>query len=483
MNIDGEANFMSARNTFMDMSRLVRSSTRAFQCHIWELSTYVAAIAWLLPRTFLNKIILLPAVLLLRQCDVLPKQGGTADYALIFIVGFCLLLILVLSYVFERVCSKSINGVQTLYVDALAMLCCLFLTNYLTTSIQPFSFEYCWWPLYILINFFVIIFYFDRAHALRLVYFILIVITIQSVYAIWNYSLGISQFHTPGFGNRTCGTFASPCTLYPVCLIALLLSISLFLGSSHIGHRICLMFCLLTNFLALIFTYNRAGWIALAFSIVYLAILSYPTSLTISYQKWWRVTAVVTIIFLLVGAAFIRTKGEMIGSRQDRSFWGRVAIWNVAGHTLIEHPLVGGGLGSYAAVQSSYMTLQLSGFNPHNAEPESLYLSIASELGGVGMMILIILALRYAQMISRIRQICLIPSSTKIIVIGLHATIIALSVASVVDTPILEPLTAPSTFVLFCLLGSACVLLSELPIDTVRPQLLQNASSFEQGVD
>jgi len=165
---------------------------------------------------------------------------------------------------------------------------------------------------------------------------------------------------------------------------------------------------------------------------------------------------VLLIVLALSGTAFVRTMGRPVGNPEDRSFWGRFAIWQTALHVIADHPLLGNGLNTYPQKQREHMTERLKYFNPLNVEAKNLYLHLAAELGLIGLAVFCWVAWRYYQLFRFV--IGTFPPSSDLykIAIGIHAALIGIAVAGLADTPILHHSRSAATFAVACLLGLLC---------------------------
>ncbi len=400
------------------------------------------------------------------------SQLSQNEAALIYFVGYILLVCFLLRYGYH--CFVYRKGVKTVahFTDAFALFIMLFLLDFFlsTTSLYPFA--ELLWIFSTFLSYLLLVQFAEDRGALRLIYLLLLAIAQQCIYAIVYYILDIEQFSTPFFGSRTSGTLGNPSKLYPLCLIGIPLSLVLAETETQRHWRWFWRGMGLVMLLALALTYSRAGWLAIAVSLGYLAFS--PTSpLRSQPLKRWLLSAF--IIAALLGTAFVRTKGNLIGNPDDRSFWGRIAIWQTALKVIADHPLLGNGLNSYLQKQREHMTERLASFNPMNLEAKNLFLHIAAELGLIGLAVLGLVAWCYYQLYRFALRFFNPSSEPYAIAVGIHAALLGIIVAGLADTPILHHSRSATNFSVALLLGTLCVL-----VDRSHPALPLKATVLLQ---
>jgi len=384
----------------------------------------------------------------LRRLEAFDEGGPLSIYGFAYRICGFLLLYLLIRYVHVRVGTKSASAFTNLG-DAACFLGLLYLINGFTSPSNHLDFSCCWWPFFVLSSFFIVILYLNSQYSFLLVAALIAVITVQEAYAVVYHLLTIKQFFTPHFGNRTSGTFDSPNALYPLCLCNIPIALALIRTNLGRPWRWLFRVSAALGLLTLFWTYTRAGWMSVSIALIYLSVWQTGPRVR-NYQTLLRLIA----LTLLCGAIFIRTNGNILGNGEDRSAWGRIAIWQVAGRASLDHPVFGMGLGSYYKVQNHFMTPRLAGFNPRNAEAKSLYLNTCVELGFVGAFSVILFGWRYSQML-RLAVDCVSDRYMLSVVSGIHAVLIAFCLAGLVDTPILQSSRVPSTLSFFLLAGAA----------------------------
>ena len=158
-----------------------------------------------------------------------------------------------------------------------------------------------------------------------------------------------------------------------------------------------LWFIIVLSFLALVFSGSRAVWISAA--IPFLAVLYL---LTFKKQKVFKQFIVMLIIFVLAfpvsslilsksylgggdsTLAFKRAK--TIADLEELSVKSRIGIWNASFQSILKHPIIGVGIGNYPIVLDEDISAAKKGASAHN-----LYLDVASEMGLVGLIVLLLI--------------------------------------------------------------------------------------------
>lgn len=290
----------------------------------------------------------------------LQTEGAIA----IFFGGYLLLLILLIIYGFCHFVLWDRISPTSHFTNAFALLSSCYLLDFFVSTADPYPFGELLWVFMVFSSFFLTMLYIGEEWAL-LLKVLVIAIGEQCLYAIIYYFLSFNQFHTPDFGNRTSGTFVNPGSLYPLCLIGFPISLILAEMEKSLHWRWLWRAMGGVSLLALTFTFTRTGWIAFAVSAGYLAFSPFSP---LRSQRPARLMLVLLIVLALSGTAFVRTMGRPVGNPEDRSFWGRFAIWQTALHVIADHPLLGNGLNTYPQKQREHMTERLKYFNPLNVE-------------------------------------------------------------------------------------------------------------------
>jgi O-antigen ligase len=299
-------------------------------------------------------------------------------------------------------------------------------------------------------------------------------LALQCAYAVFAYFQGVNQFHTPYFGNRTCGTFDNPNSLYPLCLFAVGLGVGLAQAVEDRFSRCLFAGVALLGVTALTLTFTRSAWLALSGMGTYLGL----SGLVAFPKERMRKNALTSLIIgaavvLLLATALVRTHGRIAGNPEDRSFWGRVAIWQTAWNIFRERPLLGHGFATYAEVQfrPRHLTPTLQHYNPRNSEAKNLGLNLACEFGLGGLVVWGWLIVAYLQMFRFGCQVLRTGTPDWAVFIGIHTSLLGLMVAGLFDTPILARGREAATLMTFICLGAMCHLVSEASLPPVETAL------------
>jgi O-antigen ligase len=178
---------------------------------------------------------------------------------------------------------------------------------------------------------------------------------------------------------------------------ALFVIISLIFFSYLLLRNKKLWFIIVLSFLALVFSGSRAVWISAA--IPFLAALYL---LIFKKQKVFKQCIVMLIIFALAfpvsslilsksyqgggdsTLAFKRAK--TIADLEELSVKSRMGIWNTSFQSILKHPILGVGIGNYPVVLDEEISAAKKGASAHN-----LYLDVASEMGLLGLIVLLLI--------------------------------------------------------------------------------------------
>jgi len=372
---------------------------------------------------------------IVSPCVTILGNAITADI-FCYITFILINIILCALYIYTRIYDKK--SLQTVRLaDAVCVFNIVYIISYAIRDIYGTS---GWWSFLVFSAFYIVYFVAGQQYYNTLIHILLLVFSVEFIIAIVFYVFNINQFITPGFGQRTSGTYHNPNTLYPLCLLAFPIALQLANMKTSVWARYVYYTIAALSLIALILTFQRAGWIALAVAGVYLAF----TVRGWFHSKRVLSSVIVIAILLFAGALFLRTNGKMIGNKYDRSTLGRIAIWNVAFHIFVSRPIFGYGQGTYQLMQRKSMGESLDKFNPMNDEPKSLILLIAIEFGVIGVLSAIFIVFSYCKARRRLTADKNMRCNIHI-VNGIDAALMAVLIAGFVDTPILYSLRLPST--------------------------------------
>jgi O-antigen ligase len=336
--------------------------------------------------------------------------------------------------------------------DALAIFSCIY-TLYSITTTEKYG---LWFNLIAFVCFYMIVMFADKSDSVRIIRIVALISSIQFVLGIVYYVAGHSSFHTPGFGARVGGSFQDPNAFYSLCIVAFPVILALYSYEKAPQKRIVYLSLSLIAMSALILTFSRAGWIAFGLAAVCLLRLRvFDKYLCLFSRGTLRMVVTLILVILFLCTGLIRTHGTLMGTRNDRSFRGRVEIWKVALNAYKRQPFFGTGLGTFPIVQDRFMSQTLMEFHPQNREAKSLYLNIMVEQGLMGISIYVYLVILIS------RETCVMlkyMDSSRDLIVGIRAALAAVSVAAIADSPVLQPGRPSATISVLVLLGCLCIL-------------------------
>jgi putative inorganic carbon (hco3(-)) transporter len=215
-----------------------------------------------------------------------------------------------------------------------------------------------------------------------------------------------------GFGvlqeGRAQGGTGDPSFFAAMQLIALPLILVLAATTNRRWYRNALYVVALTNLGSVLTTNSRGGTIQLVLVMILLFALPARTIFRSVGQKRLALaglTVGVTIFFVHYSADLL-PRIETIWSRsEDQTGSGRLAIWPAAWEAFYAHPVNGIGYGVFVK-QSVDRVLdnpesQVTGFNVHPEEVHNVFLGTATELGVVGLTLLLGMLASTARMLRR----------------------------------------------------------------------------------
>lgn len=365
----------------------------------------------------------------------------------------------------------------------------LYVLDFCTSAASGFDFSQRYWVFFPLGAFFAVVLLLNTKSGRQVLEVLAFALALQCAYAVIAYFEGIHQFYTPYFGVRTCGTFDNPNSLYPLCLFAVGLGVGL---TREVEDRLsCYLFaCVaLLGIVALILTFTRSAWLALAVIGIYFG-FSTPALLSSSFlpaaerrRRAVRLLITSAAVALVLATAVVRTKGRAIGNPDDRSLWGRVAIWRTAWGILCERPMLGYGFATYSEVQyrPRYLTADLQRYNPMNTEPKSFWLNLVCEFGLVGLVVWGWLIFAYLGLYRAGCQSWRAGTPQRAALMGIHASLIGLMVAGLFDTPILTRGREAATLTTFVCLGVMCHLVPGSSASPLSPAIIRRWKRIGAG--
>jgi len=213
---------------------------------------------------------------------------------------------------------------------------------------------------------------------------------------------------------------AIPLYLVPLDAIA----IALLLFSETLWERIACAVFLLVTATAVLLSYSRGGWIALAAVVVFVALFT--------VYRWQTVLAVVgAATVAVVSSAGIRRRilVEFNPASSHNSASTRFELWRSTLNLLHHHPLTGSGL---AGFKSALVPYQVRGYVTGSIYPHDIVLNFWVETGLLGLVAFVWLMVQVARAstggLGRDRW-------TRALCIGVLGALVALVVHGAVDVP------------------------------------------------
>lgn len=217
----------------------------------------------------------------------------------------------------------------------------------------------------------------------KLYYLILAIIIaslLVSFYGLYQYRVGaavkeswVDKELNPDLRTRVYSTLDNPNILAEYLLMVIPLTFALFWTSKK---KINMLFYLLAvgiQFLCLLLTFSRGGWIGIAFAMIIYAIFV-DRRLIFLYL-------VAGIALLIVSPEVVMTRIATIGNTQDTSTAYRFPLWMAAFDMIRDFWITGVGLGpmAFKAIYPQYMRLGIMAVHTHN-----IYLQMFVETGIFG---------------------------------------------------------------------------------------------------
>lgn len=188
-----------------------------------------------------------------------------------------------------------------------------------------------------------------------------------------------------------------------------------------IPHKKYLFFTIAgTLLLADLLTFSRGGYLGIISGLLFL--------LALQYRHWSRRTEKIVLGILIGGAliVFVSPIGTRLSSSfntQEGSNQGRIEMWRTATDIIIQHPLLGVGLGNYS------LTVKPSAQYRDPIYAHNLFLDIAAETGIANA--LIFMALIFASIISLYKK-----SRTQSFYLWPTIALVIFTTHSLVETPL-----------------------------------------------
>jgi O-antigen ligase len=180
-------------------------------------------------------------------------------------------------------------------------------------------------------------------------------------------------------------------------LVVLPLALVLAAQARTSGTRVWLYAAIVVNVVSVLTTLSRGGLITLA--ALTLAALVLPSRAV--FRSPGQKAVVMLVILVGAGVALKGLSGELlprftqIVSGQDSGGSGREVLWSGAATSVKERPLLGLGFGAYPAsaneliLRTPGVSLEHFALRPNGEQVHNLYLGTLTELGGVGLTLML----------------------------------------------------------------------------------------------
>ncbi|HPD18554.1 MAG TPA: O-antigen ligase family protein, partial [Candidatus Goldiibacteriota bacterium] len=185
------------------------------------------------------------------------------------------------------------------------------------------------------------------------------------------------------FGNRIPSTFGNP-NFFGAYLSAVIpFVISRFFNSKETFYKLFLFVVFVISFILIFFTGSKSSLLALAIGILMLFVLN------LKNLKGRKILMTLLVIFVIFAGLFLKRNSESL----KESLFFRNYVWRGTINVMLNNPVTGTGLGSFAVVFPKYRPYELMKWTyEHNYEvhyPENIFLQIGSETGIIGLLLFI----------------------------------------------------------------------------------------------
>jgi len=253
-----------------------------------------------------------------------------------------------------------------------------------------------------------------------------------SLLAIAEFVLGKAASHwqdTAVFSTlsgRASSLWGNPNVLAEFLLIAFFVSLGSFFAQKSASQRFPLLIALFLNGAALVFTWSRGAWIALAAALIGVMLLYSHKSLPFIFVG----CAVFIAAFVFLPESFI-TRVQSIVTFSDSSTLYRVHIWQGCAALIRDVFWSGVGVGE-EAFRASYLPYALSGIEnaPH---AHNLAMQIVIELGIVGLLIFTLMLVSVTRVVFTLFAKCRMKHSVSLYALGVYGALSALLLHGVTD--------------------------------------------------
>jgi O-antigen ligase len=191
------------------------------------------------------------------------------------------------------------------------------------------------------------------------------------------------------YGGRITGGIVNPNFLAAELVVALIVGVFMLAVATNVWMRLLWIGLVTTYAMAFVRTESREGVIALLIAFLVAVVLGGPVRA--------RIVALLLVVLALGVAYYARLAPESLRTRvthiSAQNSAGRSDEWKVAVRMGADHPLVGVGLANYPVVSPRYtastINLDSARYNLRGIVAHNTYLETFSELGAVGLALLV----------------------------------------------------------------------------------------------
>ena len=269
--------------------------------------------------------------------------------------------------------------------------------------------------------------------------------------------------------QRVMGVFGNVNYFAEYLIFPLSLSIGLILSKNKIFNKFFLILGLLAMGLALLFTFTRGSYLAIAITIPMMLFLYFKSAKNEKDKKFYMKIALLFLLLTIIAIALIyvphplNKKGTTLGKLRSRvtietltsdsSILNRIAIWKYTWMMIEDYTLLGSGLGTYAYHTLKYQTEFFDIGNNRDiyshvkaVQAHNEYLQLWSELGIIGLLLFLWTIFAYYRNI--FINIGKVDEKQQAITIGLTGGVTAVLVDAIFGFP-LQLATSVSLFWMF----------------------------------
>ncbi|MDD5008082.1 MAG: O-antigen ligase family protein [Syntrophorhabdaceae bacterium] len=227
-------------------------------------------------------------------------------------------------------------------------------------------------------------------HILIIFWFIVFLSLIAGIVGVYQYTHGIGMYSSEDGVLRITGTSLDPNDYAMHIVMVLPLILSFFLVSRNIFVRVLLVFTSILLLANIVFTFSRGGFIGLG-------IVAFASFVILVAQKRIKPVGIVIILIIMVMiSTAIPSKywQRMLTSfnPSEASASARLESWKAGIGMMVDHPVVGIGLGAFAyeyALRANIQTYEFKVKIPRFAH--NSYIQVGAEAGVIALALFLLL--------------------------------------------------------------------------------------------